>query len=76
VLLSLHLLPAEKIRKKFQSITNNSIGLVLGFCDYFETTYMKNTIWPPEHSSIFMQLVRINNNVEGTHNNLKAVAGK
>ncbi len=34
------------------------------------------TIWPPSSWSMFMQFVRTNNNVEGTHNNLKAVVGK
>ena len=45
------------------------------FCSYIETTYIKSTIWPPENWSMFMQHVRTNNNVEGTHNNLKAMAG-
>ncbi|XP_046445142.1 uncharacterized protein LOC124194801 [Daphnia pulex] len=75
-LLSLYLLPAEKIRKRFQSIASNATGLMLRFCNYVETTYINSTIWPPECWSMFMQHVRTNNNVESTHNNLKAVAGK
>nr|CAH0100573.1 unnamed protein product [Daphnia galeata] len=56
-LMSLYLLPADKIRRRFYSIAS------------------KSTIWTPENWSMFMQHVRTNNNVEGTHNNLKAVAG-
>jgi hypothetical protein len=76
-LMSLYLLPADKIRKKFYSIASKATNnLMLLFCNYIETTYIKNTIWPLENWSMFMQHVRTYNNVEGTHNNLKVVAGK
>jgi len=74
-LLSLYLLPADKIAKRFQKIAEEANGLLLRFCNYIENTYINSTVWPPESLSMFMQHVRTNNNVEGTHNNLKAVAG-
>jgi hypothetical protein len=75
-LLGLYLLPAEKIRKRFQTIASNATGLMLRSCNNVETTYINSTIWPPECWSMCMQHVGTNNNFEGTHNNLKSVAGK
>lgn len=76
-LLSLYLLPHNKIEGRFNYIKENTTyDLVLRFCCYIENPYINNTIWPPSLWSMFMQFVRTNNNVEGTHNNLKAVVGK
>ncbi|EFX75957.1 hypothetical protein DAPPUDRAFT_249508 [Daphnia pulex] len=74
-LLSLYLLPEDKIAKRFQQIEAAANGLMLRFCNYIDTTYIKSTVWPPQNWSMFNQHERTNNNVEGTHNNLKAVAG-
>jgi hypothetical protein len=74
--MSLYLLPADKIRSRFYGIASKvTTDLMRRFCSYIETTYIKSTICPPKNWSMFMQHVRTNNNVEGTHNNLKAVAG-
>ena len=77
-LLSLYLLPAKKIRKRFLTIKESAIRepLLLRFCNYILNVYIDSTIWPPETWSMYMQHERTNNNVEGTHNNLKAVAGE
>ena len=75
--MSLYLLPADKIRRRFYSIASKvTTDLMTRFCSYIEATYIKSTIWPPENWSMFMQHVRTNNNVEGTHNNLKVAAEK
>ncbi len=76
--MSLYLLPAKKIKKRFFLIKESATRepLLLRFCDYILKVYIDSTIWPPETWSMFMQHVRTNKNVEDTHNNLKAVAGE
>jgi hypothetical protein len=75
-MLSLHLLPAEKIVKQFQNIKDGASGLMLKFCCYVEDNYIKSTVWTPSNWSMHGQHIRTNNHVEGTHNKLKAVVGK
>ncbi len=75
-ILSLHLLPAEKIVKQFQNIKDGASGLMLKFCCYVEENYIKSTLWTPSNWSMHGQHIRTNNHVGGTHNKLKAVVGK
>ncbi|XP_033741960.1 uncharacterized protein LOC117328536 [Pecten maximus] len=48
--------------------------LLVQLCDYIEGTWLKHSIWSPENWSVFGQVVRTNNDLEGWHRrlNLKA----
>jgi hypothetical protein len=75
-ILSLNLLPAEKIAKRFNVIVEevrkmrNNV-LLKSFCNYIELTWIKNTVWPPQNWSMFMQHRRTNNNAEGKKLNVE-----
>ena len=77
-LLSLNLLPAEKIRKRFADIKEQvqklpDMTLLNEFCLYVENTWINSTVWPPENWSMYKQMRRTNNNVEGFHNRIKQI---
>ncbi len=74
-LLSLNLMPAEKIPSLFYVIMSNATGLLRRFCLYIEKTWINHSVWPPSAWSMFMQLRRNNNNAEGCHNHLKKLVG-
>ncbi len=74
-LLSLNLLPAEKISKRFYDIMSKASGLMMVFCVYIEKQWINHSVWPPANWSMFMQLRKTNNNAEGFHNHLKALVG-
>ena len=74
-LLSLNLLPAEKIGDQFYLIMSKASGLLLRFCSYIEKQWINHTVWPPFTWSMFMQFRRNNNNAEGFHNLLKSLVG-
>jgi hypothetical protein len=72
------LLPAEKIRKPFDKIKEQiemeeDLHDLLSFCIYVENTWINSSIWPPENWSMFMQMRRTNNHVEGFHNSLRVL---
>ncbi len=71
--MSLNLLPAEKIRKRFYVIVEEvgrmDNALLKSFCNYVERQWIKYTIWPPTTWSMFMQHRRTKNNAEGTYIN-------
>lgn len=75
-LLSLYLLFAEKIEKRFERIQSNATGLLFRFCAYIEKNYINSTALSNLPFVHVKQLVRTNNNVERTHNHLKAAASK
>jgi hypothetical protein len=68
--MSLNLLPADKIEKRFKAIEIEVGGmrencLLRKFCDYVDRTWMTSTVWPPRSWSMYMQHRRTNNNAEG-----------
>jgi hypothetical protein len=72
------LLPAEKIRKPFDKIKEQiemeeDLHDLLSFCIYVENTWINSSIWPPENWSMFMQMRRTNNHVEGFHNSVRVL---
>ena len=70
-LMSLNLLPADKIRPAFYNIAEQVQTVEMGkFCDYIETNWITSKIWPPITWSVFCQTTRTNNDVEGWHNRL------
>ena len=44
------------------------------FFDYVEKTWIKNRTWPPKTWSVYFQIVRTNNDVEGWHRRLNSKA--
>lgn len=77
-LLTLNLLPAHKIRKRFNCIkekveAEGDLETLLDFCIYIENTWINSSVWPPENWSMFKQMRRTNNHVEDFHNMLKVL---
>ncbi len=69
-LLSLNLLPSERIEKRFRAIVAEvekleEKKLLQCFCAYVERNWILSTVWPPSTWSMFMQHRRTNNNAEG-----------
>ena len=70
-LMSLNLLPAEKISKQFYVIVEevskmHDGALLKTFCNYVERQWIKHSLWPPTTWSMFMELRRTNNNADYT----------
>ena len=69
----LHLVPMfDKLRHSM----NEGDFLLAQLCDYFERTWLKNTIWQVDNISVFMQPIRTNNDIEGYHRRLNSKARK
>ncbi|XP_046453634.1 uncharacterized protein LOC124201186 [Daphnia pulex] len=75
-LLSLHLLPFEKIPKMFADLKSQSLSLDVNltqanllkkFFDYVEKQWITNPIWPTTKWTSFNQVIRTNNDAEGWH---------
>ena len=67
----LHIVPMfDKLRHSM----NESEFLLTQLCDYFERTWLKNTIWQVDDISVFMQPIRTNNDIEGCHRRLNSKA--
>jgi hypothetical protein len=71
----LHLLPPTKIKKVFSVLKTKAGALHIdqldNFFTYIENTWMKTKgIWPPSVWSVFLQLIRTNNDAEGWHNKI------
>jgi hypothetical protein len=69
-LMSLHLMPHEKIEKRFKSIQRTCRGKMKKFCSYIDRNWIKSHTWPPVNWSVFRQDDRTNNDVEGWHNRI------
>lgn len=68
--MSLHLMPHEKIEKRFKSIQRTCRGKMKKFCSYIDRNWIKSNTWPPVNWSVFRQDDRTNNDVEGWHNRI------
>jgi hypothetical protein len=72
--MSLHLFPSTKIRKVFLKLkkkaANLKIGLLDKFFNYIYNNWMQPGIWSPEAWSVFLQIIRTNNDAEGWHNKI------
>ena len=67
----LHIVPMfDKLRHSM----NESDFLLAQLCDYFERTWLKNTICQVDNISVFMQPIRTNNDIEGYHRRLNSKA--
>jgi hypothetical protein len=68
-LLSLNLLPSERIEKLFRAIVAEvekleENAIQKRFCAYVDRNLISSTIWPPSTWSMFMQHRRTNNNAK------------
>lgn len=82
--MSLYLLPYQKIKKNFYLLKEESeqrkyskfSAKLADFFSYMESTWIETTLWSPKTWSVFMQHTRTNNGMEGCYNRLKRRAGK
>jgi hypothetical protein len=70
-IMSLNLLPKDKIEKRFRGIVEEvnkmeNNAKMKDFCSYVDRQWIKHSIWPPATWSMFMQHRRTNNNAEGS----------
>ena len=69
--MALPFLQHERIRPVFELMKEAATTEPLQqLVSYVETTWVRNTTWPPSSWSAFMQPVRTNNHVEGWHRRL------
>ena len=67
-LMSLNLLSASETPDVFYDLVNKCSGKLLDLCVYMDRNWVReNVLWNPESWSVFMQVIRTNNDVEGWH---------
>ena len=66
-LLTLPLLPANKIRQVYYYWKISVTPLVSTLLDYVERNWVNGTCWKPERWSVYQMAVRTNNGAEGNH---------
>ncbi|KAH3889390.1 hypothetical protein DPMN_013444 [Dreissena polymorpha] len=79
--MSLPYLPAEHITTAFNQLhqqlkTTEVGGPVLKVLDYVEKTWINRAVWRPENWSVFREVIRTNNEVEGWHRRINMRAGR
>ena len=55
--MSLHLMPHEKIEKRFKSIQRTCRGKMKKFCSYIDRNWIKSNTWPPVNWSVLDNVV-------------------
>ncbi|KAL9977758.1 hypothetical protein ACROYT_G015198 [Oculina patagonica] len=74
-LMALPYLPAEKIPRKFKRLKQEaSVRAVKKMVKYVEENWISSEFFPPTSWSMFKQVVRTNNGLEGRHNGLNQQA--
>jgi len=77
--MSLPYLPAEHITSAFYQLHQQATevgGPVLKVLDYVEKTWINGSVWRPENWSVFREVIRTNNDVEGWHRRINTRAGR
>jgi hypothetical protein len=77
-LMSLPYLPVEQITAAFDRlkiVAEEAGGPVLNVVEYMDRTWIRGSVWNPSNWSVFRELVRTNNDLEGWHRRLNARAG-
>jgi hypothetical protein len=72
-LMSLPYLPVEQITAAFDRlkiVAEEAGGPVLNVVEYMERTWIRGSVWNPSNWSVFRELVRTNNDLEGWHRRL------
>ena len=67
-LMCLSYLPHNKIPNVFKTLKRTAPPQAEQLVQYFESNWVKSTLWTPKHWSCFMLVVRTNNDAEGLHN--------
>lgn len=82
-MMSLHLIPFQKIKANFESLAAQIVTLgiprlesdkLLEFKKYMEGQWINNSFWTPSRWSVFMQDIRTNNDTEGWHFRVNSMA--
>ncbi len=71
-LMCLPFLPPHKIVRIYNKLKQSAVGKVKELCQYIFRTWISSLTakWPPKTWSVFMRVVRTNNDAEGWHNRL------
>lgn len=79
--MTLHLLPAKKIKNSFRLLQRESRGLVISalhkklmseFFKYVKKQWVEGNEWVPSKWSVFNKAIRTNNDAEGWHNRINS----
>jgi hypothetical protein len=73
-LMTLNILPAEKIKPLFQEIREQAAGPLLDLCDYMNKQWIESSIFQTECWSVYMQTITTNNETEGWNHRMKLKA--
>ena len=69
--MALPFLPPSEIQPMFTRLQLQATTEPLQkFVEYVDSTWIKSSTWPPSCWSVYKQLIRTNNDVEGWHNGL------
>jgi len=69
--MALPFLPEAMIPSAFRKIKRKATRATLQrFAAYVEKTWTTSSVWPPSTWSVYLQSIRMNNDVEGWHNGL------
>nr|CAH0112041.1 unnamed protein product [Daphnia galeata] len=83
-LMSLNLIPWQKVQLCWENLVQQGKDLKLKRCDaeklikflkYVKFYWIQNNTWPPSTWCVFMQSIRTNNDTEGWHTRLHKLAG-
>lgn len=70
-LMALLYLPADKITRRFKHLKREpNVHAVRKMCKYIKENWINSKFFPPTSWSMFKQVVRTNNDLEGWHNGL------
>ena len=75
--MALPILPAEHIKGAFvqlKSLFSESPTPIQNLLQYMESMWIDAVVWKPENLSIFREMVRTNNDIEGWHRGLNSRA--
>ena len=76
-LMALPYLPSEHIVEKFRRLRQKAeTHSLMSLTNYIYNTWIANSIWTPNSWSVYNQLIRTNNDVEGWHSKLNRAAAR
>ena len=73
-LMTLNILPPEKIKPMFQAIMDQAAGPLLDLCEYMKKQWIDSSIFQTECWSVYMQTITTNNETEGWNRRIELKA--
>lgn len=70
-LMALSYLPADKIERRFRRLQQQAtVRPLQDFCSYIDENWIISQTFPPQNWSVFQEVVRTNNDLEGWHSGM------